>query len=105
MTAVSGTTVSAAAPCRTSARGLKDSCDTDGDGDSGNTLKDKSCKPMAAYVARLVRHYTGGGHHDDCGHWHPSGLFYNWTGLSVLNEDECAPFPSAASRPDCNGDA
>lgn len=41
---------------------------------------------MAAYMGRLVEHYTAGGHHDSCGHWHPSGFFYNWTILSVLNE-------------------
>eukprot|EP01051_Picozoa_sp_SAG22_P034615 SAG22_NODE_15803_length_340_cov_0.809129_1_plen_76_part_01 len=28
------------------------------------------------------------GFHDECGHWHASGLKYNWFGLSVLNEDE-----------------
>ena len=54
----------------------------------GTKLKDESCQPMAAYMARLVGHYTAGGHHDDCGHWHPSGFHYNWTGLSVLNENE-----------------
>jgi hypothetical protein len=43
---------------------------------------------MARYVGRLAGHYTAGGHHDECGHWHPSGLRYNWTGLSILNEDE-----------------
>lgn len=35
-----------------------------------------------------MAHYTAGGHHDDCGHWHPSGFHYNWAGLSVLNENE-----------------
>jgi hypothetical protein len=54
----------------------------------GTALKDESCKPMAAYMARLVCHYTSGGHHDTCGHWHPSGFHYTWTGLSVLNENE-----------------
>ena len=39
-------------------------------------------------MARVVSHYTRGGHHDACGHWHPSGFRYNWTVLSVLNEDE-----------------
>ena len=58
------------------------------DYNKGTKLKDESCKPMAAYMARVVGHYTSGGHHDTCGHWHPSGLHYNWTGLSVLNEDE-----------------
>ena len=54
----------------------------------GTKLKDESCKPMAAYMSRLVCHYTSGGHHDDCGHFHASGFHYNWTGLSVLNENE-----------------
>lgn len=54
----------------------------------GTDLKDESCKPMAAYMARVVGHYTAGGHYDDCGHWHASGFYYNWTGLSVLNENE-----------------
>lgn len=40
----------------------------------GTKLKDESCKPMAAYMARLVGHYTSGGHHDTCGHWHASGF-------------------------------
>lgn len=26
--------------------------------------------------------------HDECGHYHESGLHYQWYGLSVLNEDE-----------------
>lgn len=30
---------------------------------------------------------------DECGHWHASGLKYNWFGLSVLNEDEHALAP------------
>lgn len=36
----------------------------------------------------MVSHYTAGGHHDTCGHWHESGFHYNWTVLSVLNENE-----------------
>jgi hypothetical protein len=51
-------------------------------------LVDESCEQMAAYVARIVEHYTRGGHHDECGHWHPSGFYYNWSVLSVLNENE-----------------
>ena len=65
-----------------------DRCAGFGAYNNGTTLKDESCKPMAAYMARLVCHYTSGGHHDTCGHWHPSGFHYTWTGLSVLNEDE-----------------
>ena len=58
------------------------------DGGGSATLVDKTCGQMARYVARLVGHYTAGGHHDECGHFHPSGLNYSWYGLSVLNEDE-----------------
>jgi len=54
----------------------------------GIELVDESCEPMAAYVARVVAHYTRGGHSDTCGHWHPSGFFYKWSVLSVLNENE-----------------
>ena len=54
----------------------------------GTELVDATCAPMGAFMARIVSHYTRGGHHDDCGHWHPSGFFYNWTVLSVLNENE-----------------
>ena len=43
---------------------------------------------VAASVLILMRRYTNGGFHDDCDHWHPSGLHYQWYGLSVLNEDE-----------------
>eukprot|EP01051_Picozoa_sp_SAG22_P019205 SAG22_NODE_3474_length_1690_cov_1.503457_1_plen_169_part_00 len=68
--------------------GWDDYGDGANDPPDGLKLKDESCKPMAAYVARLVAHYTAGGHHDVCGHWHPSGFHYNWTGLSVLNENE-----------------
>ena len=48
----------------------------------------ESCTDMADYMARIVEHYTQGGHHDSCGHFHPSGFHYNWTVLSVLNENE-----------------
>ena len=68
--------------------GWDDYGDGANDPPDGLKLKDESCKPMAAYVARVVAHYTAGGHHDSCGHWHPSGFHYNWTGLSVLNENE-----------------
>ena len=54
----------------------------------GSQLVNESCVEMAAYVARIVSHYTQGGHTDSCGHWHPSGFHYNWTVLSFLNEDE-----------------
>ena len=50
--------------------------------------RDPTCGAMARYMGRLVGHYTAGGHHDECGHWHSSGLHYDWWGLSVLNEDE-----------------
>ena len=56
---------------------------------NGNqSLHDESCGELSAYMTRLVAHYTAGGHHDSCGHWHPSGFHYNWTILSVLNENE-----------------
>eukprot|EP01052_Picozoa_sp_SAG31_P012228 SAG31_NODE_709_length_12683_cov_17.695248_7_plen_519_part_00 len=55
---------------------------------AGRTLVDKSCGQLARYFARLVSHYTNGGHHDECGHWHASGFNYTWWGISVLNEDE-----------------
>jgi hypothetical protein len=54
----------------------------------GTKLKNESCTEMAGYIARMVEHYTAGGHHDTCGHFHPSGLHYNWTIISVLNENE-----------------
>ena len=54
----------------------------------GHELVDETCEPMADYVARIVEHYTRGGHHDTCGHWHPSGFHYSWSVLSVLNENE-----------------
>jgi len=54
----------------------------------GGALVDPSCGEMARYMARLVGWYTSGGFNDECGHWHESGLHYNWWGLSVLNEDE-----------------
>ena len=54
----------------------------------GQPLVDPTCGAMARYAARYVAHYTAGGHTDECGVVHPSGLFYNWPLLSVLNEDE-----------------
>ena len=60
---------------------------------AGKSLVDKTCGQMARYMGRLVGHYTAGGHHDECGHWHASGYNYSWFALSVLNEDDhgCAP--------------
>ena len=55
---------------------------------AGGALKDKTCGEMARYMGRLVGWYTNGGMTDECGHWHESGLHYDWFGLSVLNEDE-----------------
>jgi hypothetical protein len=57
-------------------------------GAAGSSLVDPSCGQLARYFGRLVGHYTNGGHHDECGHWHPSGFNYSWWGISVLNEDE-----------------
>jgi hypothetical protein len=54
----------------------------------GSTLVDESCKPLADYIARVVSHYTAGGHNDTCGHWHPSGFHYNWSIVSFYNENE-----------------
>ena len=54
----------------------------------GTTLVDESCKPLAEYVSRVVSHYTAGGHNDSCSHWHPSGLYYNWSVVSFFNENE-----------------
>jgi hypothetical protein len=54
----------------------------------GSALVNESCIDMGMYMGRLVSHYTAGGHHDTCGHWHESGFHYNWTVLSVLNENE-----------------
>jgi hypothetical protein len=51
-------------------------------------LADATCGAMGRYAARYVAHYTAGGHTDECGVFHPSGLFYNWPHLSVLNENE-----------------
>jgi hypothetical protein len=31
-------------------------------------------------MGRLVGWYTNGGMHDECGHWHASGLHYQWHG-------------------------
>ena len=36
----------------------------------------------------LVWRYTAGGFVDECGQHHASGLHYQWTHLSVLNENE-----------------
>jgi hypothetical protein len=55
---------------------------------AGTVLVDESCKPMAEYFARVVSHYTAGGHHDSCGHWHPSSFHYNWSIVSFFNENE-----------------
>jgi len=55
---------------------------------NGGELVDKTCGQMARYMGRLVGWYTNGGYRDECGHWHASGLHYDWWGLSVLNEDE-----------------
>jgi len=55
---------------------------------AGHSLVDASCGQMARYMGRLVGWYTNGGFNDECGHWHESGLHYDWWGLSVLNEDE-----------------
>jgi len=55
---------------------------------SSGSLVDESCMGMARHMARVVGWYTMGGFDDDCGHHHPSGLHYNWTILSVLNENE-----------------
>ena len=55
---------------------------------AGGSLVDKTCGQMARYMGRLAGWYTNGGFKDECGHWHESGFFYKWYGLSVLNEDE-----------------
>ena len=36
----------------------------------GTALANESCVDMAGYVGRFIEHYTKGGHHDSCGHWH-----------------------------------
>jgi len=54
----------------------------------GSLLVDQSCGEMARFAARFVGWYTAGGFKDECGGVHKSGLYYNWTYLSVLNEDE-----------------
>lgn len=56
--------------------------------EQGRALVDGTCKTMARHVGRVVGWYTLGGFHDECGHWHHSGLRYSWYGLSILNEDE-----------------
>lgn len=55
---------------------------------TGQPLVDPTCAAMAQYAARYVAHYTAGGHTDECGVYHASGLHYNWPLLSVLNENE-----------------
>jgi len=57
-------------------------------------LVDSTCNQMARYAARYVGWYTNGGFQDGCGRWHASGLRYNWSLLSVLNEDEYHTPPS-----------
>ena len=59
----------------------------------GSPLADPTCGAMARYAARYVAHYTAGGHTDECGVYHASGLHYAWPLLSVLNEDEYATPP------------
>ena len=54
----------------------------------GGALVDPTCETMARHIGRVVGWYTRGGFTDDCGHWHHSGLHYEWYGLSILNEDE-----------------
>lgn len=54
----------------------------------GSKLADDTCVQMARYFSRFVGWYTRGGFHDECHHWHASGLTYDWWGLSILNEDE-----------------
>jgi hypothetical protein len=56
--------------------------------EQGGALVDKTCETMARHIGRVVGWYTKGGFDDECGHWHASGLHYNWHGLSILNEDE-----------------
>ena len=57
-------------------------------------LKDPTCGQMARYAARFVGWYTASGFTDECGHYHHSGLRYNWEFLSVLNENEHEMVPS-----------
>ena len=56
--------------------------------EEGSALVDETCESMARHVARVVGWYTAGGFKDECGHHHASGLHYNWTILSILNENE-----------------
>eukprot|EP00666_Eupelagonemidae_sp_cell4sb_P002737 gene2737-7990_t len=60
----------------------------------GQKLVDQTCGEMARYAARFVGWYTAGGFADECGTRHESGLHYNWTYLSVLNENEHGMVPS-----------
>ena len=52
-------------------------------------------EPMGAYVARVVSHYTRGGHADDCGHWHASGFRCTFREASKPEH----PFPSVSTLP------
>eukprot|EP01051_Picozoa_sp_SAG22_P023385 SAG22_NODE_6010_length_916_cov_1.569155_1_plen_202_part_00 len=56
--------------------------------EQGSALVDETCEAMARHVARVDGWYTAGGFSDECGHRHVSGRHYNWTILSVLNENE-----------------
>ena len=40
-----------------------------GEYNQGVNLTDETGEEMGAYFARVVEHYTAGGHHDSCGHW------------------------------------
>ena len=61
--------------------------------DKGSQLVDGTCAAMGRYAARFTGWYTAGGFTDECGKKHVSGHHYNWTYLSVLNEDEKAMQP------------
>ena len=82
--------------CVTAKMPYADRCPGFGAYNNGTALKDESCKPMAAYFARLVEHYTQGGHHDSCGHWHPSGESATKPSLSCLIR---FPFSDTKRRP------
>ena len=64
-----------------------------------STLQDESCGELAAYMTRLVAHYTAGGHHDSCGHWHPSGFHYNWSVLSGAQHQPSSSYPPSCVPP------
>jgi hypothetical protein len=59
-----------------------------GNPSGGSVLVDPTCRELASYVRRLYSWFTAGGFHDDCGHFHASGLRYKWELLSIFNEDE-----------------